>query len=103
MREDSEVVPLEGWPDRDEALARLPDGLSPERVSRWPVVVRSEGIDETGVILMDIQHDPLDAAVCVQRQQWLFDEDTRQWVLERNDEWWLPPEGARKLAELLAR
>ena len=101
MREDSEMVPPQSWPDRDDAVARLPDGLSPDRMSRWPVVLRSYGIDETGITLMDVQHDSLDDAVCVQRQQWLFDEDSRTWVLERNDEWWLPPDGAHKLAALL--
>ncbi|HCH62313.1 MAG TPA: hypothetical protein DFR83_05880 [Deltaproteobacteria bacterium] len=101
MREDSEIVPLQSWPARDDAVARLPDSLSPERMAKWPVVLRSHGIDETGITLMDVQRDPLDAAVCVQRQHWLFDEDSRTWVLERNDEWWLPPEGADQLATLL--
>ena len=102
MREDSEMVPLQSWPDRELAVTMLPDGLTPERLRQWPVILRSDGLDETGITLMDVQRDEHDAAVCVQRQQWLFDEESRKWVLERNDEWWLPSDSADQLAALLA-
>jgi hypothetical protein len=97
-------LPGGAQPDgRSRALASLPDCLTPERLGRWSVVMRNEGIDETEITLMDVQHDDDDDAVCVQRQQWLFDEDTQNWVLEHNDEWWLSGEMAKRLAVLLAR
>ena len=49
MREDSEMVPLQSWPDRELAVTTLPDGLTPERLRQWPVILRSDGLDETGM------------------------------------------------------
>jgi hypothetical protein len=52
--------------------------------------------------LMDVQRDDSFDEVCLQRQQWHFDEDTRTWMLDRNEEWWMPAEAAQGLLSLLS-
>ena len=101
MSEDVGLSMAMRWPDRREALRRVPDALLPERLARWQVVLRSEGIDETCITLLDVQQSDCQEEVCLQRQEWLFDEDSRCWVLDRNDEWWMPSAAATKLASLL--
>ena len=102
MSEDFGVSPTAAWPERATAVTTVPAALSPERLAQWPVVVHTEGLDETAYTLIDVRHDPDDAAVCIQRQQWSFDEDVRTWLMDTNDEWWLPGHAAAELGGLLA-
>jgi len=99
MSEDPGLNAGHPWPSRSDALASLPDALQPERLAGWPVVIQSTGIDETSMTLLDVDHT--DGEVCIQRQHWLFDEDTRSWTLDQNEEWWLPNDAAERLADLL--
>jgi len=103
MSEDVGLPEPLPWPARADALTRLPDALLPDRLALWPIVQRSDGIDETSITLMDLQRDDSFDDVCLQRQQWLFDEDTRAWLLDRNEEWWMPADAAQRLLSLLHR
>ena len=101
----SEDVGLPGpcaWPARAAALDRVPAALRPDRLARWPIVHRSHGVDETSITLMDVQREQGFDDVCLQRQQWLFDEDSLTWMLDQNEEWWVSADAASKLLNLLS-
>ena len=101
MSEDPGLDSGPAWPSRSDAVAYLPDALQPDRLAGWSVVVEGTGIDETSITLVDVSHNG--GEVSIQRQHWIFDEDTRSWTLDQNEEWWLPGEAAGQLADLLAR
>lgn len=101
MSEDVGFPAPMAWPARALALERLPEALQADRLARWPIVRRRFGIDETSIILMDVQRDEDDEDVCLQRQQWMFDEDTHTWMLDINEEWWVSPDTVSALLKLL--
>jgi hypothetical protein len=101
MSEDVCLLGSKAWPARTVALDQLPEALRPNRLERWPIVQRQHGVDETSITLMDIQRDHGFDEVCLQRQQWLFDEDSLTWLLDQNEEWWISADAASKLLRLL--
>ena len=101
MSEDVGISGPVAWPARTVALDRLPVALRPDRLACWPIVHRSHGIDETSITLMDVQRDTGVDDLCLQRQQWLFDEDTLTWMLDQNEEWWVTADAASTLMKLL--
>ena len=84
---------------REQFLHRYPPGLAPEALAKWRHVSSSFEVDEAQFVLVDV--DPGEDGCALLRQLWCFDEEDLEWVLESNDEWWLPWDASVSLASAL--
>ena len=81
---------------RHPAFEHRPDVLTSERLSRWRHVSWSDEPDDVHILLMDVE--PVMGGAMLLRQLWTFDDESAEWQLESNDEWWLPYEAAVTVA-----
>lgn len=84
---------------RNDAVSRLPPQLRSGQEERWAVVQRTEGVDQTSITLINVS--PVDSELCLELQEWFFDEDQLVWVQESRSETWLAPSSGARLAGLL--
>lgn len=84
---------------RNDAISRLPPQLIGDTGDRWAVVQRTEGVDQTSITLINVS--PVDSELCMELQEWFFDEDRLCWVQESRSETWLARTSGARLAGLL--
>ncbi|MEL6346570.1 MAG: hypothetical protein AAFV53_25890 [Myxococcota bacterium] len=85
---------------REHALMCRPPPIREENLNSYVWVRSQSGIDETCITFFDVR-PVADQGCSLSRQVWWFEEEAMSWVLDENDEWFLPVADARRLIAAL--